>query len=99
MPVERLQAAIEKLEQYQGETWNLWPSEDAGYYGIAAANPGGGRQVVGEWVESEHDADLIVTLHRTIEAQLRVLALGATFVGDIPDAFLDLADAILGSES
>lgn len=72
-PVERLQGAIAKLQQYEGETWSSWPSEDAGYCGIAAANPGGGRQVIGEWVESEHDADLIVTLHRTIEAQLLIL--------------------------
>lgn len=116
-PVERLQAAIEKLEQHAGETWlrdgapaaRGWESFTAT---VSASNPGGDRQVTGPLHHS--DADLIVTLHRTIDAQLETLhAAWNTIAGteEMPDgkdpkvwygryaaAALALADAILGSD-
>lgn len=74
-PVERLQAAIEKLEQHEGETWFFASPSDEGLLSrqgwIDALNPGGGRQVLG--LIGRSDAELILTLHRTIDAQLLVL--------------------------
>lgn len=93
-PVQRLQAAIEKLEQHVGEQWDFWSEEDDPF-GIIASNPGGGREVVGPWVSRQVDADLIVTLHRTIDAQLAILRFAVDGLYDLPE-FVALADAILG---
>ena len=83
-PVEKLQAAIEKLERlraatepvrhdsewvvdYQvGETMRfitVLDSHNGGYDGL----------IVAEQITSEARAQLIVTLHRTIDAQLAIL--------------------------
>jgi hypothetical protein len=76
--VERLQAAIEKLEAAQGETWYFTTPGDEGLLSrqgwIDAVNPGGGRQVLG--LIGPGDADRILMLHRTIDAQIAVLMAG-----------------------
>lgn len=101
-PLERLQTAIDKLEQLKAEsTPGGWDILDGGDRFIAwhdTAESTGFEYIVAEPVEfeCEADADLIVTLHRTIDAQLSVLALGAVMVGPIPDNILALADAING---
>lgn len=98
-PVERLQAAIDKLETLSGEEWSAWTDfDDTEHFAITACNLGGGREVVGEVLRAA-DANLIETLHRTIDAQLAVLAYGATVASDIPASIVALADAILGADS
>lgn len=108
-PVERLQAAIEKLETLRSQT---------GYY------ESHGWLVENITTGPEHDPreeqqpllrdELLVTLHRTIDAQLETLhAAWNTIAGteEMPDgkdpkvwygryaaAALALADAILGSD-
>lgn len=99
-PVERLRAAIEKLEQYRGEHWGFWSEEDDPF-GIIAGNPGGGREVVGPWIPRQADAELIVTLHSTIDAQLAIMRHTlAHYSGDLGIStnrhIVALADAILG---
>lgn len=101
-PVERLQAAIEKLEAAQGETWYFTTPGDEGLLSrqgwIDAVNPGGGRQVLG--LIGPGDAARILMLHRTIDAQLAILRTSVTLDGLVPmDQALALADAILGSDS
>ncbi len=114
-PVERLQAAIEKLEAAKGETWYFTTPSDEGLLSrqgwIDAVNPGGGRQVLG--LIGPGDADRILMLYRTIDAQLAILQRGLNHVQGVtpPREFkslavdvllcyaLDLADAILGSDS
>lgn len=106
-PVERLQAAIEKLEAVQGETWDAERWEPHGMWAVNAANPGGGRVVMADRL-LESDAHLIVTLHRTIDAQLAILREAlfqlegaparAGFIGNEFNLFMRLADAILGSD-
>lgn len=93
-PVERLQAAIEKLEHHIDESWHLFHGHMGS--GIEASNPGGGRLITGE-IRGE-DADLIVTLHRTLVAQLAILRFAVDGLYDLPE-FLMLADAILGGDS
>jgi len=103
---ERLQAAIEKLEALKAESTgpNAWVAD--GRYRIAHADPsdGLGRMIVA--AGSAADVRLIVTLVRTIDAQLDVLRLASAFYGagitgpDSSTAFAEcavaLADAILG---
>ncbi len=102
-PVERLQAAIEKLETLRSQT---------GYYeshGWLVENVTVGF----EYDPREEQApltndDLIVTLHRTIDAQLAILREAlfqlegaparAGFIGNEFNLFMRLADAILGSD-
>lgn len=108
-PTERLQAAIDKLEQHTGETWYFASPSDAGLLSrqgwIDAINPAGEREVLG--LVGPGDAELIVTLHRTIDAQLSLLRhakdvaahlrpLSYHELAFIDDA-LNLADAILGT--
>ena len=106
--VERLEGAIAKLEQlkadslpgpwfitYERERWpRVWGNSDG--------------QDADQVAKTHHrgDADLIVTLHRTIDAQLAILKAAredfAKF-GRKPSEFFDndlaLADAILGDNS
>lgn len=102
-PVEKLQAAIEKLEHHVDESWH-------GFYGVSrgqieASNPGGARRVSGTL--RREDAELIVTLHRTIDAQLAILrdVLEAANIERHWDTLVytlnavALADAILGGDS
>jgi hypothetical protein len=102
-PIKRLQAAIAKLEQLKAAStpgpWSVNLHHNSMHSAeFRAPAPWNGFMLV---AVHGNDADpaLIVTLHRTIDAQLRVLAYGATVVGDIPEAVMELADAILGGES
>ncbi|MFN4000887.1 hypothetical protein [Microcella sp.] len=70
-PVERLQAAIATLTDFTGEDWHA-STYINGVTDIEATNPGGGRRVITDLFLSD-DAHLIVTLHRTIDAQLQIL--------------------------
>lgn len=115
-PVERLQAAIEKLE-------HLKAASTPGDWEVDTNHPFS-RDLVGLFSESvkayavkfdddEQPAratvDLIVTLHRTINAQLAILQFGVkrlhavqTLTGLHVQAHeheMALADAILGSDS
>lgn len=91
-PVERLQAAIEKLETAKrDEKWG--PAFGDGFLAIQAQDSDDHWR----WVSNElapDDARLIVTLHRTIDAQLAILHFAVD--GRYEPEFLALADAILG---
>ena len=106
----RLQAAIEKLERIKAGSiegpW-VWKGDriaDGAFLEGAADETviwAYGMHTEGFLVVSEADADLIVTLHRTIDAQLailrRVLRYYTTTDGGVTVKLeLDLADAILG---
>ena len=82
--MQRLQDAITKLEQLREHaTGDEWSVED---------------RIESSAITGADDARLIVTLHRTIDAQLSVLAYGATLVGPTPGCILALADSILGGD-
>ena len=95
----RISAAIEKLERLKAEsTEGVW-FESNGIMGIET----GMEDVVLDAGMSTYDADLIVTLHSTIDAQLELLRLalkygeldassGSRFIAGA----VKLADAILG---
>jgi hypothetical protein len=102
---DRLEAAVpvrsdsEWVVDYQvGETMRFITVLDS-------HNGGHDGSIVAADVTSEARAQLIVTLHRTIDVQLEILRLGIAFAA--PDALNDtaplaalaLADAILGSDS
>lgn len=124
-PVERLQAAIVKLEALKDAapsgpwTWNEKFGADDDY-GLALTN-GEATEIIGAYNHhccafrddpyvADGAADLIVTLHRTIDAQLAILRFGinrqravdwtSRLAGDkhVEAASLELAlaDAILG---
>jgi hypothetical protein len=96
-PVERLQAAIEKLERLRSERgyfeMNGWLVED---------DPGDTDRSLATVAAHEPDVApitndaLIVTLHRTIDAQLAILRFAVDGMYDLPE-FVALADAILGA--
>lgn len=111
-PVERLHAAIDKLEALRTasgtEPWTWGTGRDLGasvrseQFGYRFSTGYVGNR------SSRNDAELIVTLHRTIDAQLAILRSELDFVArcgwptqPFPErlAVLALADAILGSES
>ena len=84
-PEQRLQAAIEKLEALRGAgTPAPWTTTWGSATVPAADDLGSG------------DADLIVTLHRTIDAQLAILYRALNRNAPERDAAEMLADAILG---
>ena len=75
--VERLEAAIAKLERVRREHPYI--------------------EIHG-WLVETYPGDLMVTLHRTIDAQLAILRFAVDGLYDLPE-FLMLADAILGDNS
>ena len=97
--VERLPAAIDKLETLRGNSGRPWTLEGGGEWifpiGVTVAPDDGGV--------TPRQADLIVTLHRTIDAQLAFLRddyESCKRHGWIPNRYvLTLADAILGGDS
>ncbi len=106
-PLARLQAAIQKLEQLKAEsTPGRWGSSlDSS---IVWATEEKHSIWIFESLSKGQNADLIVTLHRTLDAQLAWLRdqhrrmLIEEFRDSIPLYYryvLALADAILGSES
>lgn len=115
-PVERLQAAIEKLETLKAESTEPTGGRDSWLQGSIRRPFEDDGEVYSGPVEvrvssdiithiQAEDARLIVTLHRTIDAQLAILrsAFGdSSGSHDEPNAFrlaLALADAILGGDS
>lgn len=110
-PVERLQAAIEKLERLKDTaTPGDWRA-GSDTYGNAEVrswfdnDQNGNTRIAHTYAHDRADSYLIVTLHRTIDAQLAILrsAFGdSSGSHDEPNAFrlaLELADAILGGDS
>lgn len=115
---ETIQAAIDKLERLRDEStpkpWHYWTDDLNG--DVDLWHDQEQRLWIGNLGQHENarvyrDADLIVTLHRTIDAQLAILRNsygGAQDVdrygwssADSPDAVadaLDLARAIIGEE-
>lgn len=100
-PVERLQAAIEKLEALRRERGyvehNGWLAEEV---------PGDTLRYTFEDLSPVTNDELIVTLHRTIDAQLAILRHAISEYEPRDDTMtfitedgLALADAILGSDS
>lgn len=118
--VETIQAAIEKLEEFKTEStpspWTAMEYDDnPGDQGVPII--GGGEagsmkghltaytMTLGNEEQSVVDADLIVTLHRTIDAQLAILHHALTSVGvlagwvTVDNNAYRLAAAILGESS
>ena len=104
----RLRAAIDKLETLRGEafpgTWEILTSGiERGDHWYVQSNH---EAILSVSANDGSDEDfrkptaaLIVTLHRTIDAQLQLLAYGVTLAGRVPEEITDLADAILGGAS
>lgn len=95
--VERLEAAIGKLERLKAEsTPGSWSSAEwRGYFLIEA--DGSRRAIVAERVITMQDVALIVILHRAVDAQLAILRFAADGLYDLPE-FAALADAILDGD-
>ena len=105
-PVERLTAAIEKLETLKAEsTQGQWVISGAWLHAVQPAHVFG-SVAVGR-MDHERDDALVVTLHRTIDAQLAILRAGLEqakseeayphyWYAPPKDGTLALADAILG---
>lgn len=109
-PMERLQAAIEKLERLRvGCTPGEWWVTPGGGESWVFAGPGTADDVmvIGD-ARLPQDTELIATLHRTIDAQIAILREAlfqlegaparAGFIGNEFNLFMRLADAILGSD-
>lgn len=115
-PVERLQAAIEKLESLRAgsQNWRVRLSSEEGpevVHDFPNDDYGPGTGTLA-WTITAESAINIVTLHRTIEAQLAILRSSAErgaaaieagvyepFVWSSEHRVLALADAILGGDS
>lgn len=111
-PVERLEAAIEKLETLRaGSASDLPWSSSGGVVEVWDDRTDSGAVIFRPTVRwsdrvAAHNASLVVTLHRTIDAQLDLLRLARGFYGaqitgpEAASAFaesvLALTDAILG---
>lgn len=108
--VERLEAAIVKLVELRDSAlpapWWLYCEDHAGPSVLSGPRMGG-RIVVQEWMVDLADAELIVTLHRTIDAQLAILRNALRIIQDgsnpsytvmyaLVPLELTLADSILG---
>lgn len=99
--VERLQAAIAKLEAQAHESSDgPWQAHiERGDYTISAElfDANGGYVISDGYVV---DVELMEVLYRTIEPQIAILRLGIRFGSISPNAYtdaaVDLADAILG---
>ena len=107
MSVERIEAAIAKLEGLRSGCWpGAWDYHD----GVISTERGfelfrhhendvytNGAPIDGEALAQ---ARLVITLHRTVDAQLAILRLGVEFAAISPNRYTDaaaaLADAILG---
>ena len=100
--VERLQAAIEKLEVFKGRsTPGPWVQVDAYNASPAGASVRISRSPTfhyNAYAGTPENAELIVTLHRTVDAQLAILYRGLVSVAPEREVAEMLADAILGGD-
>lgn len=104
--VERLEAAIEKLETLKaGSAQGEWQfAADGSESAIYDNDTGYELALIPEMFMAGNfaaNADLIVTLHRTIDAQLGILRAARVVYGSgiaVPE-WMTLADAILGGGS
>lgn len=110
---ETIAAAIEKLEHLKGtSTDGPWVDEYSGEAGacVVPADAESTREAVAQLrlLPAAFDAELIATLHRTIDAQLAILrrhydiawVMGKSYPVSYEDfGVLDLARAILGEVS
>ncbi|GLU88906.1 hypothetical protein [Agromyces sp. NBRC 114283] len=104
-PAEKIQAAIDKLEGLRDQGWpgkwqyvngaietdegfELFQHHDAEYWGTG--------RVALDVDHAVPQAELIVTLHRTIDAQLAILHRGISDAAPEREVAELLADAILG---
>jgi hypothetical protein len=102
---ETIQAAIDKLAQQRaGAMQGPWRGKVLNHLG--SPTPGVWAEKDGDYVGysmNQEDADLLVTLHATIDAQIKVLEIGLQFAGVTPnrytDATYDLARAILDEQA
>lgn len=98
---EIIQAAIDKLAHQRSRSSDgAWHVDGLSRTnGTVALSNDVGRYVV--HYAAEADADLITTLHRTIDAQLAILREHGKPApgGSVDAAVLDLARAILGEDS
>lgn len=106
--VERLEAAITKLERLKVDSWptlNIYRLDDRLI--VAGEDDDDHAPIVFDRsrTSSVGDSELVVTLHRTIDAQLAILRTILHYVrfglhrGFVVEEGLALADAILGGES
>lgn len=109
-PAEKIQAAIDKLEALKAESiggdWRVlrkYAYEPEVRVQAYFQNELNGNTRVADVREYRRTPELIVTLHRTIDAQLGILRVGIEFSGITPNRYTDtavaLADAILGEDS
>ena len=102
--VERLEAAIAKLEQLKADgtlgPWNVDMIPETGECRVVRFFEffGSHLEEVTNGGSIQPDAELIVTLHRTIDAQLAILRAGLSDGAPLHTE-LALADAILGDNS
>lgn len=89
---ERVQAAIEKLEGIRGNGEDVWTAAGR------TIEDQHGTRVAQDMLTS--DAKAVVTLHRTIDAQLAVLRVYLEYPFlPLEEPVMSLAAAILGSDS
>lgn len=97
--VEKIEAAIEKLERLKAEsTPGPWEQFQYDWRMIIAGQPADDEADVlfDRAAARPADMQMIVTLHRTIDAQLAILYRGLSRIAPEHDAAEMLADAILG---
>lgn len=100
---EKIAAAIKKIEAQRDATpvGSLWwvraSPEDAAKDVVVTT--WGGDWIIRDGAMNFADADLIVTLHRTIDAQLGLLRVAANNPGCETDEEVALANAILGEHT
>lgn len=107
-PVQRLQAAIDRLESLREEAppgpWEHWLSQASRvlYSGLDLDHPISAEEVL--TAHSKYSTQLVEVLHRTIDAQLAILrsyskVADLAIYSPVHEHVRALADAILGSDS
>lgn len=112
-PVEKLEAAIAKLEKQRADSnddsrqarWNVAGTFRNSSEILSSYSGEDDGEVIASGVYTP-DAHLMVTLHRTIDAQLALLKLSVTYIDgwlkgglELGREVVALADAILGDPS
>jgi len=98
-PAQRIEAAIVRLEKLRGNSYpGRWTSTNDDWWWLEGVNHrvvyGAGRAEVA--FTHDGDADLIVTLHATINAQLAILTRFSEYPNrELEEPVMALADAIL----